>query len=162
LRRVEIDHIDGAEFVARWAHAGTFVYADPPYVASSRKGSQYAHEMSDVAHRALAAALHAAVERGARVAVSGYRSTLYAGLYKGWRRVEFTVDPKVGQKGRAKGRTRTECLWMSYAATDELGYVPQGELFPAPPEPVAGDDTARAPAVDAPPWLARARDRSAP
>lgn len=129
LRLVEIDGIDACDFVARWAGEGAFVYADPPYLATARRGAAYAREMDDAAHERLASALRDAVRQGAKVAVSGYPSVLYDELYAGWRRFEFTVDPKIGRVGRAKGRTRTECLWMSYAERDELGHVPQLSLF---------------------------------
>lgn len=122
LLHVAIDCIDGAEFIAKWGREGTMVYVDPPYVASTRKGDAYLHELSDDGHRRFAAACHGAVERGARVAVSGYPSALYDALYAGWRRVDFDVPLKSAR--RRDGQRRTESLWMSYPASEEIGAGP--------------------------------------
>jgi DNA adenine methylase len=112
LRGVCIDSIDGAEFVDKWGQVATFLYCDPPYVTATRKNTAYAHEMTDADHRRLAVACHGAVERGAKVAVSGYPSALYEELFAGWRRIEVDV-PLYGARD-TKGQRRTECLWMSY------------------------------------------------
>lgn len=119
LLHVAIDCIDGAEFIAKWGREGTMVYVDPPYVASTRKGDAYLHELNDDGHRRFSAACHGAVERGARVAVSGYPSALYDALYAGWRR----IDIEVAQRGRGTTPTerRTESLWLSYPASEEIG-----------------------------------------
>ena len=119
LLHVAIDCIDGAEFIAKWGREGTMVYVDPPYVASTRKGDAYLHELNDDGHRRFAAACHGAVERGARVCVSGYASALYDALYAGWRR----IDIDVAQRGRnaTPSERRTESLWMSYPASEEIG-----------------------------------------
>lgn len=132
LQGVGIDNIDGWEFVRRHRHRGVFVYADPPYTLSSRVGGKaYTKEMTDADHRALAAALHETAAMGAKVALSGYDSSLYGELYGGWRRVEFAVSA-TSSAGRTSGHaaTRTEVLWLSYPpfdrplapqATTELG-----------------------------------------
>lgn len=119
LLHVAIDCIDGAEFIAKWGREGTMVYVDPPYVASTRKGGAYLHELNDDGHRRFAVACHEAVARGARVAVSGYPSALYDDLYAGWRRIDIDVV----QRGRGNAATerRTESMWMSYRACEEIG-----------------------------------------
>ena len=119
LLHVAIDCIDGAEFIAKWGREGTMVYVDPPYVASTRKGDAYLHELNDDGHRRFAAACHGAVERGARVAVSGYPSALYDALYAGWRRIN--LDVALHGKRHSNGQRRTESLWMSYPASEEIG-----------------------------------------
>lgn len=122
LLRVAIDCIDGAEFIAKWGREGTMVYVDPPYVASTRKGDAYLHELNDDGHRRFAAACHGAVERGARVAVSGYPSALYDALYAGWRRID--IDVALHGTRHSNGQRRTESLWMSYPASEEIGAGP--------------------------------------
>lgn len=122
LLHVAIDCIDGAEFIAKWGREGTMVYVDPPYVASTRKGDAYLHELNDDGHRRFAAACHGAVERGARVCVSGYASDLYNDIYAGWRRVDFDVPLKSAR--HPNGQRRTESLWMSYPASEEIGAGP--------------------------------------
>ena len=121
LRGVVIDSIDGAEFIDKWGQRETMVYADPPYVTATRKGTTYAHEMTDADHRRLAVACHGAVERGAKVAVSGYPSALYDELFAGWRRVEVDV-PLYGARD-TKGQRRTECLWMSYPEAESFAGI---------------------------------------
>ncbi len=118
LRRVAIDNIDGAAFVEKWGQEATFIYCDPPYVADSRSGDCYEHEMTDADHRRLAAAIHGAVARGAKVAISGYPSALYDELFAGWRRIEVDV-PLYGARD-TKGQRRTECLWMSYSEAESF------------------------------------------
>ena len=122
LLHVAIDCIDGAEFIAKWGREGTMVYVDPPYVASTRKGDAYLHELNDDGHRRFAAACHGAVERGARVAVSGYPSALYDALYAGWRRID--IDVALHGTRHSNGQRRTESLWMSYPASEEIGAGP--------------------------------------
>ncbi len=121
LRGVAIDSIDGAEFVDKWGQSATFVYCDPPYVAASRTGTTYAHEMTDADHRRLAAACRGAVERGAKVAVSGYPSALYDELFAGWRTVQVDV-PLYGARD-TKGQRRTEVLWMSYPEAESFAGI---------------------------------------
>lgn len=123
LRQVVIDNIEACDFIDRWGGPDTMVYADPPYVHATRNGLDYRHEMSDADHRRLAGALHAAVARGARVALSGYPSALYDELYPGWRRIE--LDTAATCARGLKGSRRTEVLWMSYPAELELCHVPQ-------------------------------------
>ena len=121
LRGVCIDSIDGAEFIDKWGQRETMVYCDPPYVTATRKSTTYAHEMTDADHRRLAVACHGAVERGAKVAVSGYPSALYDELFAGWRRIEVDV-PLYGARD-TKGQRRTECLWMSYPEAESFAGI---------------------------------------
>ena len=121
LREVCIDCVDGVDFVEKWGKPQTFIYCDSPYVADSRKGESYAHEMTDADHRRLAAACRGAVERGAKVAVSGYPSALYDELFAGWRTIEVDV-PLYGARD-TKGQRRTEVLWMSYPAAESFAGI---------------------------------------
>ena len=121
LRGVAIDSVDFEEFIAKWGHADTFVYCDCPYVAAARTGEDYEHEMTDGDHRRLAAACRGAVERGAKVAVSGYPSALYDELFAGWRTVQVDV-PLYGARD-TKGQRRTEVLWMSYPEAESFAGI---------------------------------------
>jgi DNA adenine methylase len=90
------------------------VYADPPYLAGTRSGTNYACEMpSEDEHRALAAALH---DARAAVVLSGYASPLYAELYGDWHTIQLST-----RTGQAKGdQRRTEVLWCNRAAAPDL------------------------------------------
>lgn len=83
------------------------IYADPPYLASTRSGGRYEHELStEEDHRELADVL--LVSRAA-VVLSGYQSQLYDQLYAGWDRVDIlTFTGQGGTNG-----ARTEVLWSN-------------------------------------------------
>jgi DNA adenine methylase len=112
LRRVQIICQPAVEAIGRFDHDDALIYCDPPYVHQTRsKGGTevYGVEMSDDDHRALAKELKACK---AKVLLSGYPSSLYDELYKGWRCVKFDM-PNHAAGGRHKAR-ETECLWMNY------------------------------------------------
>ncbi len=114
-RIVEIENRDAITVIDSYAKPGTFFYCDPPYVLDARVDQAvYQHEMTDVQHRAFAAACDRAVAAGAMVAVSGYPSGLYAELFAKWRCFTFEVALKVAPAESRKGLTRTEALWTSY------------------------------------------------
>ncbi len=88
-------------------HPGVLIYADPPYLGSTRTGGRYRHEMTGEAdHRTLAAALHRC---RAAVVLSGYDSPLYDGLYTGWHRHEIRAHTG----NAADSKARTEVLWSN-------------------------------------------------
>jgi len=78
-------------------------------------------------HRRLASSLHAAVKRGAKVAVSGYPSALYDELFAGWRTVE--TDVALHGARDTKNQRRTEVLWCSYDAAESFAGERQPSLF---------------------------------
>ncbi len=87
------------------ARSNTFIYADPPYVLSSRRSRAviYNYEISDQQHVDLAQLFSTTL---AKVAISGYNSPLYDELYKTWRKIEIPVRTR---KGPA-----LECVWFNY------------------------------------------------
>lgn len=96
------------------AHPDALIYADPPYLAGTRSGTNYACEMPSAAdHRVLAAALNAC---RAAVVLSGYPSPLYADLYADWHTVQLNT-----RTGQAAGdQRRTEVLWCNRPAAPDL------------------------------------------
>ena len=109
---VETYNVDCVAFLRTFdfASAGrVLVYADPPYVRSTRavKGPRYRFDYTDADHEALIALLRALP---ASVMISGYPSDLYARLLPGpeWRSLSYQV--------KTRGGPRTEMLWMNYAA----------------------------------------------
>ena len=77
------------------------VYADPPYVHSTRtKKRLYRHEWSDAQHEAFIAVLDALP---CSVFLSGYRCPLYDRLLATWERVDFPA--------MTRGGMRTESVW---------------------------------------------------
>jgi DNA adenine methylase len=108
LAAVTLECMPAVDLIRRYGIEPTVaIYADPPYVRSTRNSSHYRQEMTaDDDHRELAAAL---AECRASVLLSGYHSDLYDQLYDGWHRLE--IDTFSGQSGQKK--PRTEVLWSN-------------------------------------------------
>lgn len=108
---LELHCRDAAEFLEGYAFTGReFVYVDPPYLMSTRRGGRlYRHEYDDLDHERLLCLL---VELPCSVMVSGYRSALYDEKLASWRSLEFSAMTRQG--------VAMECIWMSYAAPDAL------------------------------------------
>lgn len=102
---LEIVHADATEFLKRFPFEGCeFVYADPPYVTTTRRRDRvYRHELDDEAHLELLDTLDGIP---AKVMVSGYPSELYDRRLALWRRKEFVVG--------SHGLRRTEVVWLNY------------------------------------------------
>jgi site-specific DNA-adenine methylase len=102
---------------------GEFVYADPPYLMSTRrsKAPLYRHEFAtDEEHEELLSVL---LSLPCMVAISGYWSELYASMLSSWRTINF-------QAGTRAGTAATEWLWMNYPEPVELhDYRYLGENF---------------------------------
>ena len=97
-------------------HAEVCIYADPPYLGSTRSSRQYSVEMShDTEHQDLADALRAC---RASVVLSGYPSALYDELYAGWHRTEISAYTGQGNHTDVGTDRRTEVLWSNR----ELGH----------------------------------------
>lgn len=100
-----------------WAESPeTFLYCDPPYLASTRRDPEraiYKFEMSEADHKRL---LELLCGLKCKVMLSGYSSLLYRQALKaseGWREVQFRVMTR-------GGNSRLESLWMNYPQPYEL------------------------------------------
>lgn len=92
-------------------HDQVLIYADPPYLGSTRSSRQYLVEMShDDEHRALAQALTSC---RAAVVLSGYHSPLYDELYAGWHRYEIPTYTGQGNHAEHRNDRRVEVLWSN-------------------------------------------------
>lgn len=104
---------DGIGFAQYFNDAETLIYADPPYLLSTRNGRRYYPcELEDADHVELLTALKAS---RCKVVLSGYRSALYdaAGFSDHppapWRFETFRVMTRGGK------RSAMECLWYNFA-----------------------------------------------
>lgn len=106
LRGVQIECRPALEIIRRFNFPNVLIYADPPYVLSSRSGGkkQYRHEMRDEDHAALLEALNA--HRGP-VLLSGYASPLYERRLNGWYKEVLQTTDQLSRK-------REEVLWMNF------------------------------------------------
>lgn len=111
LHHVTLEARPALEIIERYgADEDVLIYADPPYLGSTRGYDKaYRYEMrSDEDHRALAAGLRRC---RAAVVLSGYPSDLYdLELYADWHRVTFKTGTGQGSDGWSN---RTEVLWSN-------------------------------------------------
>lgn len=104
LKMVQIEHKPAVELIKAFNHDNVLVYADPPYVMSTRTRRQYTHEMTDQDHVEL---LETLLLHTGPVMLSGYDNDIYNDYLQGWR--------KISTPARAENSLpRTEVLWMNY------------------------------------------------
>ncbi len=110
LRGVQIENRPAVELINRFNFPNVLIYADPPYLLSTRHGKQYKCEMSDGDHEDLLAALKA--HKGP-VLLSGYDSCMYNDALRGWYRKEITTYAQTATK-------RKEVLWMNFEPMEQI------------------------------------------
>lgn len=105
LKEAQIECVPAVDVIHRFRSADVLIYADPPYLLSTRKGRQYHVEMpADRDHVELLDALKA---HPGPVILSGYESELYDRHLQGW--------IKLHRKTLAEGAVpRTETVWLNY------------------------------------------------
>jgi DNA adenine methylase len=115
----ELYQTDGIAFLESYAFTGLeLVYADPPYVISTRSKTSYGcggalrykYEMADGDHRRL---LRVLLELPCKVILSGYDSPMYADALDKWAHTTF-------QAMTHRGVHKTESLWCNFPAPVEL------------------------------------------
>lgn len=109
---VEMCEADGLLYLSSFdpaAYGRVLLYADPPYLLSTRaalRPKRYTHDFTEADHRALALVLVHLAEQGVAIILSGYPSKLYDELYEGWNTRELQVS--------TRGGVRTEKLWFNF------------------------------------------------
>lgn len=104
LRGVQIENKPAVELIRRFRFKNVLIYADPPYMLSTRHGKQYATEMTNDDHAEL---LDALLQHPGPVLISGYDHDLYNQMLAGWYKTSrSTIDQK--------SRIRQETLWMNF------------------------------------------------
>lgn len=111
LKDAQIEQTQAVELIRRFKHPDVLIYADPPYVVSTRKGKQYVVDMvEDRQHIEL---LEALKEHPGPVILSGYENELYEKHLQGWM--------KLHKKALAEGgAARTETVWLNYEPQIEM------------------------------------------
>lgn len=104
LKDAQIENLPAVELIKRYNTKDVFIYADPPYLHSTRKGYLYKHEMTDEQHIEL---LETLLEHPGKVLLSGYDNKLYNKMLLNWNKVYKNTTAEAGLK-------RTEVLWMNY------------------------------------------------
>lgn len=120
LKDAEIRNRPALELISYYNTQDCLIYADPPYVLSTRKTTtHYQFEMDDDDHMALLKALSA---HQGPVVLSGYKSTLYDTHLPGWEKI---CMPTVAEHGNV----HIEVLWLNPLAVSHV----QLSLFEANP-----------------------------
>lgn len=104
LRGVQIENMPATDLIQRFNFQNVLIYADPPYVLSTKQGKQYKWEMDEEEHDQL---LDVLLAHKGPVLLSGYDNSLYNARLKNWRREEFICYSQVCSRKR-------EILWMNF------------------------------------------------
>lgn len=113
LRGVQIENKPAAELIQRFNYSNVLIYADPPYILSTRHGRQYKCEMDNQDHNEL---LDVLLAHKGPVLLSGYDNELYNDRLQGWHREETTCYSQISSKKR-------EVLWMNFEPQGEQIYL---------------------------------------
>ena len=99
------------ELIRRFNHENVLIYADPPYLLSTRGGKQYRYEMTEQDHIDL---LDALKQHSGSVILSGYPSEMYDRELRGWSEIRRnSYNQNSGQ--------RTEVLWCNFEIPSLFG-----------------------------------------
>ena len=103
LKDAEIENRPALDVMRRFSGQDCLIYADPPYLPSTRTQKMYGQEMTEEEHREMLEVL--SEHRGPAV-LSGYDNDLYNEALADWEKVSVK-PPKV-----EKAAVRTETLWV--------------------------------------------------
>lgn len=115
LQTVQLECLPALEVIKRYDTPETLFYVDPPYLPDTgADASPYAFSLTNDEHRCLLALLTSLT---GRVALSGYKSSIYAEMLAGWHSTTWQARTDQTTTG-----SRTEVLWTNYdpAAVHEL------------------------------------------
>lgn len=106
LKDAEIEQTDALQLIEKYNHPDCLIYADPPYLLSTRRQRYYNVEMeTDQQHEEL---LRTLTKHTGPVVLSGYDSDLYNDYLSSWARYEIDAVAEQGKK-------RTEIVWVNRA-----------------------------------------------
>lgn len=117
LKDAQIECKDALQLIGEYNRPNVLIYADPPYVHSTRKSKHYETEFSNEEHVALLSALK--LHKGP-VLLSGYDSEIYKEHLTGWTHKTFEI--KTGFTGKIR-KTAVEVLWMNELASESAGQM---------------------------------------
>ena len=110
LMQAQIEEQPALDLMRRYRYPEVMIYADPPYLLSTRSKRQYAAEMTDQDHVELLEALD---DHPGPVLLSGYAHDLYEAKLGHWNRVEIRAHAQ-------NGKRRVEVLWINPVAAKFL------------------------------------------
>lgn len=112
LKNVQIEKRPAIEVIKTFNHENVLIYADPPYVLSTRNRKQYRYEMTDEDHLELLKELKCSKSK---VMLSGYDCELYNDILTDWRKLQIPARAQ----GNAK---RVETLWINYEPVTQISF----------------------------------------
>lgn len=110
LKGVQIENMNYKDLIERYGHKDCLIYADPPYILSTRSGKLYENEMTDQDHIELLEILD---QQKGPVLLSGYSHPLYDERLKHWSRQTRKAQAE-------KGGIREEVLWINPVASEMI------------------------------------------
>ncbi len=110
LRGVQIENKAAVELIQRFNYPNVLIYADPPYVLSTRHGKQYQCEMEDKEHNDL---LNVLLQHKGAVILSGYENDLYNDCLQGWYKAEVISYSQIHSQ-------KKEVIWMNFEPEEQL------------------------------------------
>lgn len=113
LKGVQIENQDAVKLIERYKRRRVLIYADPPYIQSTRTTTSYRHEMSLSDHERLLEALDA---HPGPVILSGYDTDLYNKRLSHWRR-------EARQAKAEGGASRVEVIWINPIAAESVAQM---------------------------------------
>lgn len=102
LKEVQIENRPAVELIKRFNSEKVLIYADPPYISSTRMKNMYRHEMTDEDHQEL---LETILQHKGPVIISGYENDMYNGYLKTWYKYQTNNLAEHGLK-------RIETIWI--------------------------------------------------
>lgn len=115
LKDAEVRNRPALDMIAYYRNPSCLIYADPPYLLSTRARKYYRQEMTDAEHIALLDALD---QHPGPVVLSGYAHPLYDQRLAHWHRVSTRAPTE-------HGNVRTEILWLN----EHAAHTKQLQLF---------------------------------
>jgi DNA adenine methylase len=110
LKHTQIENQPALKIIERYRSPEVCIYADPPYVRSTRNSRMYKNEMTDQDHMEL---LQVLKQHPGPVILSGYDSDLYNNELDGW------IQKRT--QGVAMGyKERTEVIWLNPETVNRL------------------------------------------
>lgn len=109
LQRVQIENQDALPLIERYNRKDCLIYADPPYLLSTRTKRHYANEMSESKHIEL---LQVLKKHQGYVLLSGYDSAMYNELLSDWHKVSKMTTTDAAN-------LKQEVLWINPKAANQ-------------------------------------------
>ena len=105
LKDAQIEHLPAVDLIRRFHQPEVLIYADPPYLRSTRSDWQYRQELDEAGHVEL---LRTLIDHPGPVILSGYDNELYNDMLpRSWEKLQHVAQAQ-------GGRQRMETLWVNY------------------------------------------------